>query len=101
MTIDESNGSKMNITVNDKHRNIWSENSYLASLLSIRLITMSQSIARPFVLVGGKRPRSITLSEAARPRKNRWRYPCERYIVDTPVHNNQGSMEATIVGRQR
>jgi hypothetical protein len=40
MTIDESNGSKMNIIVNDKDRGKAFQISYLESLLSIRVITI-------------------------------------------------------------
>jgi len=40
MTIDESNGSKMNIIVNDKDRWKAFQISYLQSLLSIRVITI-------------------------------------------------------------
>lgn len=39
-TIDESNGSKMNIIVNDKHSWNGFQISYLGSLLLIRVITM-------------------------------------------------------------
>jgi hypothetical protein len=61
MTIDESNGSKMNIIVNDKDRWKAFQISYLESLLSIRLITI-------FIFKAGK------LAGIAR--SNGYRNPC-------------------------